>query len=798
MENLSLNCDLDQLTTDELRLLSKRLDEALTLKSIEIVEIETSSNLGEPEYNMDTLLQQNHALENEVSRLCGILGEVTKGNLKRGYLYKWREREMSFASKWGLRYFELKGNSLSYFEDDSESRRPRRTIDLSNCVIKNEGTKKLGSFHLFGIYLAGSEQLERGPNSGVLLRLSSESKAEADQWMDLLYQATMMESGNTSSTPVIDTPKLSHSVSLVSATDPEYKNAFSSQPTTLVSPTSTTPLSPQAKKQLQHTSETLERSIQKRQLQAFSLHLNSPHPSSMTTTPATTALRDQLPQLSRRPSQQRLSSRNQKRPPVSYPASKAIHLQNVSSPLSSDARPGEGNYRGFFHLGLIIFIISHFRLVLDNFQKYGVLVGHNVPLTDVLNMSILHTSYGNGSSWLVNTVLSLFSWLTSALVCFMIEYTISRPKYRTTIPDYVIVVINGIIGTLNIVIPVLWVWYSKTHPLACMIYLFQSTIIWMKLISYVHCNRDIRLAIKLSKQADHKAATTTITSNTNTKTTNVGVSDKQTASLDNNAKPPSSLPQFSDIKNMEAPFLQYPQNLTLGNLLYFCIAPTLCYQLNYPRSPKIRWNYVLTILIRMIFCIFVIMFFVEQYIIPSLVQSIQPMKDRDIWGIFTRLMKIAIPNTYIWLTGFYAFFHLWLNLLAELTRFGDRLFYKDWWNARTIDIYWRNWNLPVHHWMVRHFYYPLLRAGASKRVAVFSVFFLSAALHELIISTPFRRISLHAFLGMLAQAPLVYVTRILDKTFDNALVGNVMFWLLFCIVGQPMGIIMYYYDAWKG
>ena len=24
------------------------------------------------------------------------------------------------------------------------------------------------------------------------------------------------------------------------------------------------------------------------------------------------------------------------------------------------------------------------------------------------------------------------------------------------------------------------------------------------------------------------------------------------------------------------------------------------------------------------------------------------------------------------------------------------------WNARTIDIYWRNWNMPVHHWVTRH------------------------------------------------------------------------------------------------
>jgi len=46
---------------------------------------------------------------------------------------------------------------------------------------------------------------------------------------------------------------------------------------------------------------------------------------------------------------------------------------------------------------------------------------------------------------------------------------------------------------------------------------------------------------------------------------------------------------------------------------------------------------------------------------------------------------------------FYAMFHSWLNFTAELLRFGDRLFYKDWWNAETLDMYWRNWNLPVHN-----------------------------------------------------------------------------------------------------
>lgn len=38
---------------------------------------------------------------------------------------------------------------------------------------------------------------------------------------------------------------------------------------------------------------------------------------------------------------------------------------------------------------------------------------------------------------------------------------------------------------------------------------------------------------------------------------------------------------------------------------------------------------------------------------------------------------------------------------AQVLRFGDRLFYRDWWNANTIEAYWRLWNLPVHYWMVR-------------------------------------------------------------------------------------------------
>jgi hypothetical protein len=38
-----------------------------------------------------------------------------------------------------------------------------------------------------------------------------------------------------------------------------------------------------------------------------------------------------------------------------------------------------------------------------------------------------------------------------------------------------------------------------------------------------------------------------------------------------------------------------------------------------------------------------------------------------------------VPNHVIWLITFYCFFHSYLNVLAEVLRFGDREFYRDWW-----------------------------------------------------------------------------------------------------------------------
>jgi D-alanyl-lipoteichoic acid acyltransferase DltB (MBOAT superfamily) len=87
-----------------------------------------------------------------------------------------------------------------------------------------------------------------------------------------------------------------------------------------------------------------------------------------------------------------------------------------------------------------------------------------------------------------------------------------------------------------------------------------------------------------------------------------------------------------------------------------------------------------------------------------------PLVDSQPIMVMERILKLSLPCMYVWLTMFYLFFHLWLNIIAEITYFADREFYKDWWNAKTIGEYWRLWNMPVHKWMIRCVYSPVVSA----------------------------------------------------------------------------------------
>lgn len=681
---------------------------------------------------MEILLQQNAALEAEVERLNTELDEATSGVQKRGYLYKWREREIYYAAKWGLRYFVLQGNKISYYGNDHENR-PRRTIDLSNCYVRDEGKKK--GYHIFSVYLGSTTATDADNplDSSLLLRMSSESSAEAMLWIDMLEQGCVVNDG---SFPPLNTPSMSFVHSELSPTLTD---------TVSTSDSNGTGGAANHKFTFDNIGQDKEHMVDGDWSNSHELRSNddlsnlaeaaekSPIQIPMVTL---TRVRSSTKVLQKSQSRQTfarriLSSRapqqlDRSGPPTpitrtasgsrgapkrttgkgihkSFPAFKPMHVQAQTSPLSPDISKADHNFRGFFNLGVIILLISHAEMIINNLMKYGFKASLPLLLWTSANIAEVRDS----SFTLEYLSLALCTWAGAIISTFLVEKAAATGQ----VPEKVILGVNYVLGTINIVLPCVLVWRCDAHPGANMLYLMESVIIWMKLISYAHANRGLRRSSRKIKKADRddsaanrdasgnasssaSSSSSASTGKGSTTTAPAGLGSRQSSGddlySDNNAKPYGDQISLllAECKDLQPPFLLYPQNITLSNLLYFMVAPTLCYQLNYPRIPKIRWSKVFFLVFRMIFVAAITIFAVEQYMVPTLETSLAPMEERDVLMIIERLLKLSIPNTYVWLLGFYFFFHLWLNLLAELTRFGDRLFYKEWWNARTIDEYW--------------------------------------------------------------------------------------------------------------
>ena len=57
-------------------------------------------------------------------------------------------------------------------------------------------------------------------------------------------------------------------------------------------------------------------------------------------------------------------------------------------------------------------------------------------------------------------------------------------------------------------------------------------------------------------------------------------------------------------------------------------------------------------------------------------RGVRQVRQADWVAMTERVLKLSLPTLYGWVFLFYCLFHLWLNILAELTLFGDREFYK--------------------------------------------------------------------------------------------------------------------------
>eukprot|EP01027_Heterolobosea_sp_BB2_P005835 GEZU01008877.1.p1 GENE.GEZU01008877.1~~GEZU01008877.1.p1 ORF type:complete len:487 (-),score=90.68 GEZU01008877.1:131-1591(-) len=230
--------------------------------------------------------------------------------------------------------------------------------------------------------------------------------------------------------------------------------------------------------------------------------------------------------------------------------------------------------------------------------------------------------------------------------------------------------------------------------------------------------------------------------------------------------------------------LKKPPQLTLKKRLYeyteFLCIPTLVFEKQYPRTPKVRVWYVVKEWSVALMCMLVLYFLFQKYLLPTLRESVNKRI------IDVNIFELCAPTVLAWMIGFYCVFHCILNGLAELTRFADREFYLDWWNATTMGAYWRLWNRAVYKWMARHIYLESMRQVKlkvyNKKTAAIGTFIVTAMLHEYVLSNAFRMFRPWLALLIMLQIPLIYLTEL--PVLKGSRYGNLIMWASM-VVGMP-------------
>ncbi|KAM6455487.1 sterol O-acyltransferase 1 isoform 2-T2 [Liasis olivaceus] len=172
----------------------------------------------------------------------------------------------------------------------------------------------------------------------------------------------------------------------------------------------------------------------------------------------------------------------------------------------------------------------------------------------------------------------------------------------------------------------------------------------------------------------------------------------------------------------------------VSQYLYFLFAPTLIYRDEYPRTPTIRWSYVATKFAQVLGSFFYAYYVFVRLCIP--VYRNYNQEHFSLRGLVLCIFNSILPGVLILFLTFFAFLHCWLNAFAEVLRFADRMFYKDWWNSTSFANYYRTWNVVVHDWLYYYAYRDFLWFFGKKFkvVAMLSVFTVSAVVHEYVMA----------------------------------------------------------------
>jgi sterol O-acyltransferase len=117
----------------------------------------------------------------------------------------------------------------------------------------------------------------------------------------------------------------------------------------------------------------------------------------------------------------------------------------------------------------------------------------------------------------------------------------------------------------------------------------------------------------------------------------------------------------------------YPTHLTFENFTDFLFCPTLCYELEYPRTAATEWGELFYKTLAVFGCIFLLTVTSEEFILPVLAESAARMLSTDVLSeraliLAETISRLLFPFMVSFLLVFLVIFEYILGAFAEITR----------------------------------------------------------------------------------------------------------------------------------
>lgn len=267
---------------------------------------------------------------------------------------------------------------------------------------------------------------------------------------------------------------------------------------------------------------------------------------------------------------------------------------------------GYTNYRGILNLCIILLVLSNARVALENILKYGILVDPLALYRVLSDPTIVPCVQIFVGLWIMSFV-SLFLEKIFATGFVHEEVTKVLVSIHTiaifTVPAYIV--------------------YTRECQVAGAVAVLSfASITFLKMISYHMVNHWCRLDGPIRRTTKQRNATTTPGSDANqNKTLTTKTEEKE-----------------------ESTQVQYPDNLNVNDLVYFMLVPTLCYELNFPRNERIRKRFLIRRAVEVIFLSQLMLALAQQWLLPTIINSVGPLKEMNYPKMFERLLKLAVSQ----------------------------------------------------------------------------------------------------------------------------------------------------------